>query len=60
MKEYLKTKDIQAILGCGKNKAYQIVGTNGFPKVIIGREYYISSVEFEKWMKNNLHHKVIL
>ena len=60
MKEYLKAKDIQTLLGCGKSKAYQIIAGNGFPKVKIGKEYFIPSGEFEKWMKSNLYHQVIL
>ncbi len=48
-----KVKDLQRILGCGKNKAYSIMESSGFPRVQIGREYYVEKEAFAKWIKLN-------
>jgi hypothetical protein len=46
-------EDIREIFGCGKNKAYGIVASAGFPKIQIGRQYYIMPDEFDKWLLRN-------
>ena len=52
--EILTVKDIKKSLGCGINRAYTIVNQNDFPKIKIGKRYYIPSNEYEKWLKNYL------
>ena len=54
MDKFLKVKDIAEILDCSMNKAYNVVGQKDFPKIKIGRNYYIPQDEFEKWTKNYL------
>lgn len=46
-----KVKDIAKILGCGINRAYNIVNRPTFPKIKIGNRMYIPKEEFEKWLK---------
>lgn len=60
MDRMLKVKDIQKNLGVSKDKAYTIIRTKGFPKIKIGRRYYIPEKEYEKWLKEHLRRKVIL
>lgn len=48
----LSVNDIRKIFGCGKNRAYAIMNTNGFPKIQIGCRYYIPQKAFEKWVEN--------
>jgi excisionase family DNA binding protein len=55
----LTVKDIQAIFGCGKNQAYEIIHANGFPSFKIGRRYYIYQKAFAEWLEKN-QNKVIL
>jgi len=55
----LTVKDIQAIFGCGKNQAYEIVHSNGFPRIKIGRRYYIYQKAFTEWLEKN-QNKVVL
>ena len=50
-KQILSVKDVQNILGCSKNKAYSIVGAQGFPKIKIGKQFYIPEEEFQKWIR---------
>lgn len=52
MEKMLKVEDLAAILGCSLKKAYRIVNQPDFPKIIIGRGYYIPETAFEKWVKN--------
>lgn len=60
MQKILKIKDIQEILGCGKNTAYKLVTQRSFPKIKIGKTYYIPEDEFEKWMKTHLKQEIFL
>lgn len=48
--ELLTAKDIQKYFSCGKNRAYNIIHTNGFPTIRIGKRLYIPKQEFEKWL----------
>ena len=50
----LTVKEIKQILGCGINRAYDIVQQDDFPKIKIGKRYYIPQDEFEKWLKGYL------
>lgn len=52
-------KDIQEIFKCGINQAYQIVHSNGFPKIQIGRKIYIPKDKFEKWINGNIGKTII-
>lgn len=47
----LKVNDIAEVIGCSTKKAYQIVGQSDFPKIVIGRRYYIPKAAFEKWVQ---------
>ena len=42
MEKLLKPKDLQEILGCSMTKVYTIIRENDFPKIKIGRQYYMS------------------
>jgi len=55
----LTVKDIQAYFGCGKNQAYEIIHVSGFPKIKIGRRYYIYQKAFTEWLEKN-QNKAIL
>lgn len=52
--EILAPKDIKNILGCGKNRTYDIINQKDFPKIKIGKRFYIPRDEFEKWLNNYL------
>ncbi len=50
----LKVNDIAELFGCSLKKAYKIVGQDDFPKITIGRIYYIPKEELNKWVKQYL------
>lgn len=56
----MSVKDIATSLGCGKNKAYDIVKQKGFPKIKIGKQYYTPENEFNRWINNNLRREILL
>lgn len=47
-------KDIQRIFGLGRDKTYNLIRSSGFPKIQIGREYYIPKDKLEKWVSGNV------
>lgn len=50
--EILTVKNVKQTLGCGINRAYDIIKQDDFPKIKIGNRYYIPKDDFEKWMKH--------
>lgn len=56
----LTAKDIQELLGCGRNKVYQIINSGTIPKIQIGKQYYIPESEYNKWVNRNLHKQILL
>ena len=56
----LKVDDVADILGCSLKKAYRIVGQPDFPKIKIGRVYYIPESAFQTWIKNYTGKEYIL
>ena len=55
MDKYLSVKDVQEILQIGRNKAYNLIQQNDFPKIQIGRNYLIPETEFEKYLHRKLY-----
>ena len=53
-------KDIQIIFKVGKSKAYEIIGAKGFPKIKIGKQFYIPKNDLDKWLTNNLNNAIML
>ena len=62
MDEYIqslyKISDIQKIFSCSKPKAYDIIHIGGFPKIQIGRQFYIVPRDLERWLKANTNKHV--
>lgn len=56
----LKVSDIQKHLGISRKKAYSLVSLKGFPKIQIGRNFYIPEEQYKKWIDENLKHTIIL
>ena len=54
MKKMLSVKDLKDCLGCGINRAYEIVNQDDFPKIKIGKRFYIPEEELEKWVSTYL------
>ena len=58
--KYLTVNDIRQTFGCSKNKAYKIINIKGFPKLKIGKNYYIDQEAFLKWQKENMNTTICL
>ena len=43
----LTVKDVQKLIGCGRNKVYQIIASNTLPAIQIGKQYYIPQSEYD-------------
>ena len=52
MEKLLRVKDIEKIFGCGRNKAYELMKSPGFPAIRIGKNLYVSKEELEKWIED--------
>ena len=56
----LEAKDIQEILKIGKNGAYQLMASDSFPSIKIGRKWLVSEEAFKEWLKDNEYCEVLL
>lgn len=45
--------DIQEIFKCGKRQSYQLIHTNGFPSIKIGKKILVEKTALEKWIDQN-------
>lgn len=55
---FIKIDDVQRILNIGRNKAYKLVRTDGFPKIQLGNTIRIPKSKFEQYIKANYNHKI--
>ena len=46
-------KDIQQIFRCGKNTAYELLNSPGFPSFKIGRKIYVFPEDLFQWVGKN-------
>lgn len=53
MQKMLTPKDIQTLFGLSRTKVYQLIEAKGFPKIKIGRQYYIPETDLERWVEKN-------
>ena len=60
MDKLLKVKDIQKILGCGQQTVYDLVKLKDFPKITLGKRYYIPEEAFNKWINDNVTATIML
>ena len=42
--------DVQKILGIGRNTAYKLVSSKGFPSLYVGNRIIIPADRFQKWI----------
>ncbi len=48
----LTVRDIEKIMGISKVKAYELVRTEGFPVIKVGRRITIPKPAFERWLNS--------
>lgn len=56
--DFFSIKELQNILGIGKNTAYKLTQIKGFPKIQIGNKIIIPKNQFNKWIENNIGNKI--
>ena len=55
MDKYLRPKDIKNFFNCSSTKAYDIIKSKSFPKIKIGKNYYIPIDSFKEWSDTYLY-----
>lgn len=56
----LQTKDLQEYLGIGKDKAYALMRSEGFPSIRIGKQYIITMLNLKNWLNDNIGKTIIV
>lgn len=56
----LTPKDIQAIFSLGRNQAYALMHSSGFPTITINNRLYVDPVKLQKWLDTYTGRKYIL
>jgi excisionase family DNA binding protein len=56
----LTVKDLQAVFSCGKDKAYQLMHSSGFPTIQVGGRYYVRRDDLDRWLSAYTGRKYIL
>ena len=46
----LTPKDIQRIFSIGKNRAYELMRSSGFPTIRIGNRLYVTKDSLDEWL----------
>lgn len=52
--------DMMTIFKIGKNKAYNLCKTKGFPTIKIGCKTLIPKTQLKKWIRDNLECEIFL
>lgn len=51
-RQTLNIKELAQVMGCGENKARQIVRSKGFPCIKVGNRYLVPIAKFEEWLND--------
>lgn len=47
----LYTKDLMKVLGIGRDRAYALMRSSGFPSTRLGKSYFVTEENLQKWLK---------
>lgn len=53
-KKTMTVKEFASLYGIGLNKAYQMVNTNNFPKLLCGKRIVILSSKIDLWIESQI------
>jgi excisionase family DNA binding protein len=56
----LTVKDLQSVLKIGRDTAYALVRSKGFPSYKLGGRYYVTQEALERWLKEYEYKSYIL
>ena len=48
----LCVRDLQKVLGVGRDKAYALMHSTGFPSIKIGGRYYVAQDQLQTWLES--------
>ena len=48
----LTAKELSSDLRIGRDKAYALMKSRGFPSICIGKRYYVTEAALSEWLKN--------
>ena len=54
MSKLLTPKDVQGVLSLGKNTTYKLFNLKGFPKIRIGKKYFVYEDDLENYLKEHV------
>ena len=53
----LTAKELSKVLRIGRDKAYALMKSNGFPSLCIGKRYFVTTKALNDWIKCYEHKK---
>ena len=56
----LRPKDVQSILNLGKNTTYKLFNLKGFPKIRIGKNYFVYEDDLENYLKDHVKSRIYI
>lgn len=56
----LTPKEVSEIIGLGLNNTYKLFGLKGFPKIQIGKKYFVNEEELKKFIQEYKGTKIYL
>lgn len=54
MTNLLTVEEIQKVFSCGRRQAYELVNSEGFPNLRIGRKILVPEDELTVWIKKHI------
>ena len=59
-KEVFNVKDLQTVLGVGRDTAYALMRNKSFPAIKIGSRYIVEAEAFKQWLKRSAGKEIYL
>lgn len=56
--DFLTVQELQDMLRISKNKSYELIQRDDFPKIKIGKKYLIPKNEYQKFLKRSLYKEI--
>lgn len=56
--QFYEEEDIERMFHIGRNKAYALMKSDGFPTIRIGRKIVIPKLQLEQWVEENMGCKI--
>ena len=60
MSKLLTPKDVQGVLNLGKNTTDKLFSLKGFPKIRIGKKYFVYEDDLENYLKEHVKSNIYI